>query len=100
MEKWVEFNRKYSEMWPAIITKKDQLPNAEEMDGKDVRRITSTAAVESSPHFSPDGKWLSFISNRYGRTSVYVVVSMGGIPTRLTSPPSAGSFPCLSLFHI
>jgi len=22
MEKWVEFNRKYSEMWPVIITKK------------------------------------------------------------------------------
>jgi ferredoxin len=35
MEKWVEFNRKYSEMWPVIITKKDQLPNAEEMDGKE-----------------------------------------------------------------
>jgi ferredoxin len=34
-EKWVEFNLKYSEMWPVIITKKDQLPNAEEMDGKE-----------------------------------------------------------------
>jgi ferredoxin len=33
MEKWVEFNRKYSEAWPVIITKKDQLPEAEEMDG-------------------------------------------------------------------
>ncbi|AGI67193.1 ferredoxin FdxA [Octadecabacter antarcticus 307] len=35
MEKWVEFNLKYSEMWPVIITKKDQLPTAEEMDGKE-----------------------------------------------------------------
>ena len=34
MEKWVEFNRKYSELWPVIITKKDPLPNADEMDGK------------------------------------------------------------------
>ena len=34
MEKWVEFNRKYAEMWPVIITRKDPLPNAEEMDGK------------------------------------------------------------------
>ena len=34
MEKWVEFNRKYSEMWPVIITKKDPLPTADEMDGK------------------------------------------------------------------
>ncbi len=35
MEKWVEFNRKYSEMWPVIITKKDPLPTADDMDGKE-----------------------------------------------------------------
>ncbi|MEP6064148.1 MAG: ferredoxin family protein, partial [Marinomonas sp.] len=34
MEKWVEFNRKYAELWPVIVTKKDQLPEAAEMDGK------------------------------------------------------------------
>ena len=33
-EKWVEFNRKYAEEWPVIITAKDPLPNADEMDGK------------------------------------------------------------------
>jgi ferredoxin len=33
-EKWVEFNRKWAEEWPVIITKKDPLPGAEEMDGK------------------------------------------------------------------
>jgi ferredoxin len=35
MEKWVDFNRKYSEVWPVIITKKDQLPGAEERDGEE-----------------------------------------------------------------
>ncbi|WP_071672736.1 ferredoxin FdxA [Nioella nitratireducens] len=35
MEKWVELNRKYSEMWPVIVSKKDPLPTAEEFDGKD-----------------------------------------------------------------
>ena len=34
MEKWVEFNRKYSEIWPVITAKKDPMPTAEEMDGK------------------------------------------------------------------
>jgi ferredoxin len=29
-EKWVEFNRKYSELWPVIISKKDPLPGHEE----------------------------------------------------------------------
>ena len=28
------FNRKYAEMWPVIITKKDPLPEAEERDGE------------------------------------------------------------------
>jgi ferredoxin len=34
MEKWVEFNRKYSEAWPVIVTKKDPLPDADALDGK------------------------------------------------------------------
>jgi ferredoxin len=35
MEKWVDFNRKFSESWPVIITKKDQLPEAEDRDGEE-----------------------------------------------------------------
>jgi ferredoxin len=34
MEKWVAFNRKYSEAWPVIVTRKDPLPGADAMDGK------------------------------------------------------------------
>ena len=34
MEKWVEFNRKYAELWPVIITKKDPLPEAADRDGE------------------------------------------------------------------
>jgi len=33
-EKWVEFNRKYSEQWPVITTQKDPLPEAEEFKDK------------------------------------------------------------------
>ncbi|MEM6770983.1 MAG: protease, partial [Bacteroidota bacterium] len=62
-----------------------------ERDGNDVRRITSTPAVESNPHFSPDGKQLAFSSNRAGGTSVYLVDARGGSPTRLTWHPSGGS---------
>ena len=34
MEEWVEINRRLSAKWPVILTQKDPLPNAEEMDGK------------------------------------------------------------------
>jgi tricorn protease len=59
------------------------------LDGSQVRRITSTPAVESDPHFSPDGNWLAFTSDRSGSSSVYVVSKEGGDPKRLTWHPSA-----------
>lgn len=52
--------------------------------GQHVRRITSTAAVESNPHFSPDGKTIAFTSNRSGTTSVYTVSNQGEGIKRLT----------------
>jgi tricorn protease len=58
-------------------------------NGGDAKRITSTAAVEADPHFSPDGKSIAFTSNRSGINAVYIVAADGGIPTRLTWFPSA-----------
>ena len=55
-----------------------------DLKGNNVKRITSTAAVETEPHFSPDGKTLAFSSNRQGQYSVYTVPINGGEPTRLT----------------
>ncbi|ANE50784.1 S41 family peptidase [Flavisolibacter tropicus] len=59
--------------------------------GGDARRITSTPAVETTPCFSPDGKWIAFSSNRSGVAQVYVVPAQGGSPTRLTWYPSAAT---------
>ena len=52
--------------------------------GGDARRITSTAAVESNPHLSPDGKTIAFSSNRASGTQVYTVSVNGGAPVQLT----------------
>lgn len=63
------------------------------MDRSDnsIERLTSTQAVESNPHISPDGKQVAFSSNRAGGTSAYVVSITGGDPTRLTWHPSGAS---------
>ncbi|MDG1752096.1 MAG: PDZ domain-containing protein [Thalassotalea sp.] len=55
-----------------------------DLNGQKVRRLTSTSAVESNPHFSPDGKTIAFTSNRSGTTSVYTVSYQGGDLKRLT----------------
>ena len=34
LESWVEFNRKYAEMWPVLVTRRDPLPEAEARDGE------------------------------------------------------------------
>src|ERR1043166_240842 len=49
------------------------------------RRLTSTATVESQPHFSPDGSHIAFSATVGGNTDVYVVSSGGGEPKRLRS---------------
>ncbi|HEX9729548.1 MAG TPA: PDZ domain-containing protein [Gemmatimonadales bacterium] len=56
--------------------------------GGEARRLTSTPAVESDPHFSPDGSRIAFTSNRSGMPQVYVVSRDGGEPTRLTWHPT------------
>jgi eukaryotic-like serine/threonine-protein kinase len=36
------------------------------------RAVVQTAANEMSPEFSPDGRWLAYVSNQSGRHEVYV----------------------------
>jgi tricorn protease len=57
------------------------------LDGQNVRRLTTDVGVESSPEFSPDGEWVAFSGQYDGNTDVYVVPTVGGIPKRLTWHP-------------
>ena len=57
-------------------------------NGGDARRITSTAAFESNPVFSPDGSTIAFTSNRSGVPEVYSVSVKGGTPKRITWYPA------------
>ena len=57
--------------------------------GGAVRRITADVGLETSPAFSPDGKWIAFSAALDGNTDVYVVPAEGGVPRRLTWHPGA-----------
>jgi tricorn protease len=58
-----------------------------DLDGKNVRRLTSDIGVESHPVFSPGGKTLAFSAQYDGNTDVYTISVEGGSPTRLTWHP-------------
>ncbi|MDM4765144.1 S41 family peptidase [Pelomonas sp. SE-A7] len=60
-----------------------------ERDGSNPRRLTTHAAGESNPHFSPDGKQIAFSAAYDGNTDVYVMPVEGGQPRRLTWHPGA-----------
>lgn len=47
--------------------------------------ITPAKKTERSPRWSPDGKTLAFLSNRDGKTQVYLMPADGGTVTALTS---------------
>ena len=53
-------------------------------DGSSPRRVASSSADESAPHFSPDGKWLAYSANHDNNQDVYLVSTAGGQPKRLT----------------
>ncbi|HZI47119.1 MAG TPA: S41 family peptidase [Pyrinomonadaceae bacterium] len=51
----------------------------------DIRQVTDSPARERGVAYSPDGKWLSFISDGSGREELYVVAVDGsGDPQKLT----------------
>jgi Tol biopolymer transport system component len=42
-------------------------------DGTDVRQLTNFHKEDMAPKWSPDGKWIAFLSDREGRVRVFVV---------------------------
>src|SRR6476660_3830443 len=57
------------------------------LDGQNERQITSSTERESSPRFSPDGKYLSFTSSRPGKAKgnqVWLLDRSGGEAFQLT----------------
>ena len=48
------------------------------------QRLTTNISNVSSPKFSPDGKYISYVGSEDGNTEVYTVPSNGGKSKRLT----------------
>ncbi len=66
------------------------------LDGGVPRQLTCGEKGEGSPQFSPDGKWLSFISSRDGNANLYLLPLSGGEALQLTHVSTGVSDPVWS----
>ncbi|HOY27854.1 MAG TPA: peptidase S41, partial [Flavobacteriales bacterium] len=54
------------------------------VEGGDAVPLTTNDAYDYAPVWSHDGRTIAFASARYGGSDVFVMGSLGGVPTRLT----------------
>ena len=50
----------------------------------EAQRVTETPWREQNPRWSPDGKWIAFVSDRTGRQEIFIADEMGGNLKKLT----------------
>jgi len=65
-------------------------------DGENPRQFTFGEKGESSPVWSPDGKWIAFISSRDGNDNLYIIPVNGGEARKLTDISTGVSDPLWS----
>jgi len=67
------------------------------------RQITDGEDDDTAPAWSPDGRWIAFVSDRTGRadeggrnTDVFIVSVDGGTPRKISPQAEANNFPAFS----
>ncbi|HEY0303819.1 MAG TPA: hypothetical protein VGC44_02550, partial [Longimicrobiales bacterium] len=60
-------------------------------DGSNALQLTRAAKSASAPDWSPDGKWIAFLSNRTGSNQLYRIPVAGGEAEQLTTQNGAVS---------
>ena len=53
-------------------------------EGGTASKLSSPSGAEAFPRFSPDGSKVAFSGNYDGNNDIYVIPSVGGIPTRIS----------------
>jgi Tol biopolymer transport system component len=69
-------------------------------DGSDLRRLTDNLAADTDPTWSPDGRYLAFVSDRTGVPQVFVMRADGSGQRQVTRSPSGATQPAWSPYGL
>ena len=64
--------------------------------GAEPRRLTQSSSIDTEPLYSPDGKFIYFVSDRGGSPQIYRMAAAGGMPERVTFTGTYNISPALS----
>ncbi len=67
-----------------------------ELDGSNQTRLTTDAAYDDQPKWSPDGTKIVFMSDRAGNFDIYTMNADGSAQTKITSTLAPDGFPAWS----
>src|SRR6266704_4261780 len=59
------------------------------IEGGQAKLIAGGMAFDSQPKFSPDGKWIAFLSDREGSENVWIMKADGSEPKQVSKDPNS-----------
>src|SRR5882724_11327480 len=59
------------------------------IDGGEAKLIDGGMAFDSQPRFSPDGKWIAFLSDREGSENIWIMHADGSEPKQVSKDPNS-----------
>jgi WD40 repeat protein len=74
----IAFSKLIDNKWQIVVT---------DENGKNLINLTNNNSDNSSPVWSPDGKYIAFISGRDGNSEIYIMDADGSNQHRITNNP-------------
>jgi hypothetical protein len=86
----IAFQSNWTGNWDIFTIRADCDPNATPSNC-DLRQLTTDPADDMLPAWSPDGRWIAFVSTRSGKADIYLAPAGGGeaVPLLVGGPDGA-----------
>jgi hypothetical protein len=85
----IAFQSNRSGNWDIFTIRADCDPSTTDASAAcDLQQLTDDPADDMLPAWSPDGRWIAFVSTRGGKADIYLVPAGGGRARRVTTSPN------------